>query len=306
MKRIHPNVSRALIALAVLNCVAGCRSQSGGMANPFLAPNRVPPPATRALGPGQAQPYYPGDPLPVMQSNTAPSSNADAIAASPPTMPSADSNLNWGSPSGTHPPEQKAPESYALASASEPTVAIPTDADALRYALPPAAGPAPFTPDNATPMPIPHSPSQLAAVVPTNANANAVVPASYAEPTPEIAPQFATAQEQTAPSPAAFNPWRTPTIASAREQTWPRPAMSPIAAQPIAAQPIAAQPIVNQPIAIPAPPLFASPNMMAVNLRAVPSPLPVAPTTPRIRMPGEIAAQTANSRDGFRPRSSMR
>ncbi|NOZ38674.1 MAG: hypothetical protein GXP24_00430 [Planctomycetes bacterium] len=34
------------------------------MTNPFLAPNRVPPPATRTLLPGTAQPYYPGDPVP--------------------------------------------------------------------------------------------------------------------------------------------------------------------------------------------------------------------------------------------------
>ncbi|MGI9427096.1 MAG: hypothetical protein ACR2NM_00445, partial [Bythopirellula sp.] len=34
------------------------------MTNPFLAPDRVPPPATRTLLPGTAQPYYPGDPVP--------------------------------------------------------------------------------------------------------------------------------------------------------------------------------------------------------------------------------------------------
>ena len=42
----------------------GCRSQNTAMTNPFLAPDRVPPPATRTQLPGTAQPYYPGDPVP--------------------------------------------------------------------------------------------------------------------------------------------------------------------------------------------------------------------------------------------------
>lgn len=53
------------LALGVLILpFTGCRSQSSTMTNPFLAPDRVPPPATRTLLPGTAQPYYGGDPIP--------------------------------------------------------------------------------------------------------------------------------------------------------------------------------------------------------------------------------------------------
>jgi len=55
---------RCLFCTLALVMFAGCRSQTTTMSNPFLAPNRVPPPATRTLLPGTAQPYYPGDPLP--------------------------------------------------------------------------------------------------------------------------------------------------------------------------------------------------------------------------------------------------
>ncbi len=76
MKRVHPNLQRAAMCAFVAASlgVGGCRSSSSsGLAgNPFLAPDRVAPPSTRAIAPGQAQPYYQGDPLPVMQSSTAP------------------------------------------------------------------------------------------------------------------------------------------------------------------------------------------------------------------------------------------
>ncbi|MEM8946640.1 MAG: hypothetical protein AAGD11_15815 [Planctomycetota bacterium] len=52
----------ALILLAA--ALSGCRSQTATMTNPFLAPDRVPPPATRSPALGTAQPYYPGDPVP--------------------------------------------------------------------------------------------------------------------------------------------------------------------------------------------------------------------------------------------------
>ena len=52
------------ILILMVSAFAGCRTQTATMTNPFLAPDRVPPPATRTLMPGTAQPYYPGDPLP--------------------------------------------------------------------------------------------------------------------------------------------------------------------------------------------------------------------------------------------------
>lgn len=50
-----------MVPLAAL-LVAGCQNQPTTFHNPFLSPDRVPPPSTRALTPGTAQPYYPGDP----------------------------------------------------------------------------------------------------------------------------------------------------------------------------------------------------------------------------------------------------
>ncbi len=45
--------------------LAGCKNQgTSTFTNPFLTPDRVPPPSTRVLAPGTAQPYYPGDPAP--------------------------------------------------------------------------------------------------------------------------------------------------------------------------------------------------------------------------------------------------
>ena len=48
----------------VLLAVAGCRNQASSLTNPFLTPDRVPPPSTRGLAPGTSQPVYAGDPLP--------------------------------------------------------------------------------------------------------------------------------------------------------------------------------------------------------------------------------------------------
>ncbi len=69
---------RCLLCTLALVLFAGCRSQTTAMTNPFLAPNRVPPPATRTLLPGTAQPYYPGDPLP-----TSPAIGAPPIGFAP-------------------------------------------------------------------------------------------------------------------------------------------------------------------------------------------------------------------------------
>ncbi|MBN1853422.1 MAG: hypothetical protein JW829_11885 [Pirellulales bacterium] len=42
----------------VLAAALGCRNRATPLSNPFLAPDRVPPPATRTLVPGTAVPYY--------------------------------------------------------------------------------------------------------------------------------------------------------------------------------------------------------------------------------------------------------
>jgi hypothetical protein len=253
MKRIHPNASHAavLAALAISSSIIGCRTPSGSVANPFLAPNRVPPPATRAILPGQAQPYYPGDPLPVMQSNAAPAVDPRGLA--------------WTAPNEASPATDNSPNSAALAFSNEPVVAIPGDNDSLRFALPTAAEPAPLTP--VAPSPI----QSAAAATPQQE----VSQASYSEP-------ILTRVEPPA------SPWRPPQIA--------QPTLPP----PPNVQPLVAPPLIPAQVAV-------AHNSMDVRLRAVPSPPlePLAGSTPRIRLPGEAAPQSA-SYDGFRPRSSMR
>ncbi len=55
---------RCVLCTLIVCLLVGCRNQTSPLSNPFMAPNRVPPPATRTLLPGTAQPYYPGDPVP--------------------------------------------------------------------------------------------------------------------------------------------------------------------------------------------------------------------------------------------------
>jgi hypothetical protein len=178
MKRIHPNARHALalIALAVSFGIAGCRGPSGGAMNPFLAPDRVPPPSTRAIAPGQAQPYYPGDPLPVMQSN-----------AAPPEI--AGNGLAWSAPHESAPPPGSPAATAAEPFLSQQTVAIPADDAAMRFAAPAVVEPAPFTPVAATPI-------HLAG----EASMPPVSPASHA------LPMLGGAE------PASASPWRTPQI----------------------------------------------------------------------------------------------
>ena len=52
------------LALCLVASFSGCRAQTASLSNPFLSPDRVPPPPTRTLVPGTAQSYYSGDPIP--------------------------------------------------------------------------------------------------------------------------------------------------------------------------------------------------------------------------------------------------
>jgi hypothetical protein len=306
MKRVHPNLSLAAACAAIaMSLAAGCRNQqTGGIANPFLAPNRVTPPATRSLMPGQAQPYYPGDPIPVMQSGVVQPANGVELAAAPvPEMPSATENLAWTSPRGTAPATasamsipptaapQMSPPAPSMIASNEPTVAIPDDGNALRFALPAPAPqePQPFIPNGpvalaATQPPVqPQQPMQLGAR-PTPQD---LQQAAYTEPV--------MTNTQTAPT----NPWRAPQIA-------PPTPDPPNYAYP---QSIAAQ-AFGQPLAMatsPALPMSAAPtvgmtNDVEVRMREVPS-----PSMPRIRIPGyDTSTPMISSADGFRPRTSMR
>ncbi len=72
MYRNEVHVLFVVTSTLVLGTV-GCQGNGKPLfSNPFSASGRVPPPATRSLGPGSAQPYYPGDPVPVLQGATPP------------------------------------------------------------------------------------------------------------------------------------------------------------------------------------------------------------------------------------------
>lgn len=263
MKRRHPNSLRAILAIALVVCaiVPGCRNQSGGIGNPFLAPNRVPPPSTRMIAPGTAQPYYPGDPLPVMQSSTQAPGAAVAGAAA---------GTQWKSPiaptNGT--PASAAPTpSPPVAFSNEPSVAVPSDSESLRFALPsppPAQEPAPITPvTDATPLPTNASASPTAAAAPTSG----VIPAAYNQPANAAAPSSGILPGATTAAATSNAAWRSPQVAPT-SQSQPGQPYYGVPGQPVS-------PAV-------------APSSMGVQLRAVPSPAPepVDATTPRIRLPG--------------------
>src|SRR4029079_19200920 len=123
MERVHPNVNYAATCAMIALALSGCRSSSSGIAgSPFMSPDRVPPPNTRALAPGQAQPYYQGDPLPALQS--AANSPSTAIAALPndvETRTASGRTLAWAQPgTAAAPPAPASPASLALASTPQP------------------------------------------------------------------------------------------------------------------------------------------------------------------------------------------
>jgi hypothetical protein len=302
MERVHPNVSYAATCAMIALALGGCRSSSSGMAgSPFMSPDRVPPPNTRALLPGQAQPYYQGDPLPALQS--AANSPATAIAALPNDADARSASgrtLAWAQPGATAP--SPAPTSFApaapvaaapqpqpqpIAVASEASVAVPNDGDPLRFPLPVPKAPETAAPiASATPAPTQVQPIQPLAVQPppnvVQTTYNAPIPS--APPLPVIAPTMSPAQQQVA------SPWRSPQVAQAA----PTPGYAP--------QPFAVQPNGVAPVALPAPPAIPASTMTAT-LRAVDSPPQPGDPMPRVRMPGYEASQA--SADGFRPRTSM-
>jgi hypothetical protein len=252
MKQLHPNCCYTALSIALLAavCQSGCRSQPSAMANPFLSPDRVPPPATRMVAPGTAQPYYPGDPLPSVQSATTPEPPADPIAPS------------------DHPPPQP------FVAHHESSVAIPRDDGQLRFALPPPPQVA-----EATPQPTIELIATVAGQAPNAPSTSQVIPAAYNDTT---AYQVA-ASESVEAAAAANGPWRSPQIRSpnvpppANQNFYPTVSPPAFAAGP---QPFQ-QPLVQQ-LTATMPPLVST---MPVQLRAVPSPPLDAATSapPRIR-----------------------
>jgi hypothetical protein len=167
-----------------------------------------------------------------------------------------------------------AAEPQKLVFSNEPTVAIPSDGNSLRFELPPPPEPEPIV---AVAPPAPaaaNEPTQVMAAP----QSSGVVPAAYtalpanAQPTTNAA--FNAPYEST-----STGPWRSPQVV---RQT----------AQPAYAPQIVGQPVVAAPVQGYSP-AAAQPNI-DVQLRAVASPDPVAPSTPRIRLPGYPAPQPTN------------
>jgi hypothetical protein len=178
--------------LLVTAALVGCRNQQA-MTNPFLTPDRVPPPSTRIIAPGTAQPYYPGDPLPgaavappAVTTPAAPPATAYPGGAYPPsTTPLTTPPGGWGA----YPPQALAAPASSPAAAVQPATAeIPmgpaSPSDAVRMpgdALPlrfPAPQPQSFGPSAEPITPTPASPP--AARMPIQS----ILPLSGAQPVP--------------------------------------------------------------------------------------------------------------------------
>lgn len=327
MNGFHPNAKRAAVcALGALVVVGGCRSSSSVATNPFMGPDRVTPPSTRMLAPGQAQPYYQGDPLPVMQSSTPPAP-AGPLATDGTSRTESGKTLAWNVPAATtasptvnmtqavaptaprpaSPWDRPASQPTSIAAASEPPVAVPTDVNDLRFDLPVAAVPtAPQTAAaNLTNSSVAAAPPANASIPPGTPAPAGVALASYNMPSPmtntgKLTP--ITTTPALAPAAAATSPWQKPQLGSASQPLGyaAQPSLTYPTGTPasvLSSQPIYTQP--QQPIALPT-------NTMAVDMRSVPSPAPQpGDPMPRVRIPGYEVPQTANA-DGFRPRTSMR
>jgi hypothetical protein len=128
-----------IAAIALL----GCRNQTGGITNPFITADRVPPPQTRVLAPGTAQPFYPGDPLPGTAPAGTPVIGAPVATPQTPTpgyaAPLPSSGFPTTSPAQTTPPGgwgTYPPQSSVTPTGAAPgeTVGVPGDAQGLRFA----------------------------------------------------------------------------------------------------------------------------------------------------------------------------
>lgn len=323
MKGIHPNTNRVATCALLMGSLAvgGCRSSSSsGLAgNPFLAPDRVAPPSTRAIAPGQAQPYYQGDPLPVMQSSTAPSENATAaVPSATETLTSTGRSLAWNTPGAGVPQSLTAgqwpasPTPATISRGNEPAVAVPADSDSLRFALPAPINPEPAAMPIAAAAPSNPQPIQFGAAPPSQATPG-VTQASYTAPIPSAAVANQQSSAISVPTiPAApqqaASPWRQPQLAPS---TTPSYGMQPaqVAQQAVVQPASGSTPSYTIPAVPPnlyaQQPAMSPTSAMAVQMRSVPSPPLPGDPNPRIRIPGYEVPQTAAA-DGFRARTSMR
>lgn len=147
----------ATLTILAVALVTGCRSQSTPLTNPFLTPDRVPPPSTQMLSPGAAQPYYPGETMP----GTAPLAagapgypQIPAVAAPPSTFvappggaPPASAYPGAGAtypgstiPGSTYPTSPVTPAAPPLGGGVYPpqakgeSIGVPSDEQSMRFA----------------------------------------------------------------------------------------------------------------------------------------------------------------------------
>ncbi len=159
--------TRCIWALCLAMVVGGCQSQNATLTNPFLAADRVPPPATRTLVPGTAQPYYPGDPVPnspaVMPPGPVPSYPPQNAPVVPPGGWNTAPPVSAASPTSSVRPVQAELPAGPIVDVGEQPVQVQNDAQHLR-----------FTPVPLNQAPQPRQPSPVTAAAPA---------ANWSEPT---------------------------------------------------------------------------------------------------------------------------
>jgi Meckel syndrome type 1 protein len=284
MRWLHPNDRQIAwprfaqpLVLGLSICLVGCTNQQMSASNPFIAPDRVPPPATRTIAPGTAAPYYPGNPVPAAQ-----------IAPPAPPVAEAQAVAPLADVAAVAPAAPPATAPKPLEFANERSVAIPTDNQDLRFALP---APPPVNQPAAPPA------EQVAAAA---APASAVVPAAFNQPVANQSPV-----PPPTPTASSSGPWRSPQVppsSSSSPGNYSSPVMQAQYVQPQPAQPtmLVAQPQPMQPQAPPPAPVAAP---MPVELRPTSSPqvspaaltamaeAPVVPA-PRMRFPSLLEPST--------------
>lgn len=181
---------RCLLSILALVLLTGCRAQSTAMTNPFLSPDRVPPPATRTLLPGTAQPYYPGDPVPNTPVIGAPPAGFAPAQQTPQTFAPQPAGITppggWNStpqpiPSGSSSrnvlPSNVQPASANFPVTGQQTVQIQPDQQGLRFADTANAYPSPVAPAlQPDPSVLPTPQSGVSPYVSQPANFNAPMP----------------------------------------------------------------------------------------------------------------------------------
>jgi hypothetical protein len=282
MKRFARRPVFVTLRVVVVLALAGCSNQQRTSANPFMQPDRVPPPATRTIAPGTAQPYYPGDPVPAAQA-AAPAAAAVAQMPAPPAVNAPVAAVAPAPATTTSAPQP-------LAFSNERSVSIPTDSEDLRFAVPEQqAAPMQFAPAQVAAGP---TASQFAA-----APQSAVIPAAYTPPASQ--PQPAAGPVPAASENTDGNPWRSPQIAGANTGVMQAQYVQPQSMQPtvLAAQPSAAapsgatqqMPVELRPVAAPTSPTMMTPATGSSNLQPMPTQMQAAPQSgsapPRMRFP---------------------